>query len=354
MKTLLIVGAVGVLVAGCGQKAAPGNSAPSGTDPAKDISGQVFVSQAVTENGQPRALADGTQITLELTDKRELRVRAGCNHIFAPADTSGGRLSTADLRRTDMGCDKARMDQDDWLAAVIDSKPAWEFDGTTLRLKSANTEIVFTAKQPTALEGTPWVVNTVVENTSAKPPAAPALLTLDHGTVLVTTPCNSLEGRYQATTEKITFHDVKSTDAACPQADEVLPVIDGELGYKVDGETLTFTHSSGKGLQFSVGSLDRNLADKQFASDDGRTVLTFKDGVVAATVGCNDMSGPAVTVNGKLIVQRPARTLKACEPALMEQEDQMMTFLTSSPEVLFDQTGLRLKSGQTELAFRQR
>ncbi|MFC0109932.1 META domain-containing protein [Kibdelosporangium aridum] len=352
MKTVLIVGAVGVLVAGCGAQQQAG---PSSTTSGDELKGRVFVSQTVTEKGKPRPLADGTHIQFEITDQGELQVRAGCNHMFGRVDTSNARLAITGqgLGQTEMGCDKVRLDQDQWLAGIISSTPAWELTGETLKLKTADTEIVLAAKQATPLEGPTWVTTTYVENDLARPSQTPAWLTFNSGKVLITTECNTVEGSYQATTETITFQDLKSTGGSCPQADAITPVLDGQLNYKINDESLSLTHPSGKGMQLRVGRVDGSLAGKQFVSDDGKTTLKFDNGKLTATAGCNDMTGSVVADNGKFVVQTLLKTRKGCEPAVMEQEDQLAEFLKSVPDFGFSNAGLFLKSGQTTMTFKE-
>lgn len=348
MRRVVIVGALGVLAAGCGG----GTTAPSGNAPGSDISGQVFLSRAVTEQGRPRQLVDGTRIRLKVTEKGELRVQAGCNHMSGPVDTGGARLSTPGLSVTDMGCDKARHDQDQWLSGVLSSKPEWKYDGTTLTLRSGTTEILFAAKQPATLEGTTWVADTIIDKDVARPLPTPAWITFTDGTVSAGDGCNSAQGQYQATPEKITFREVASTLAGCPQAGEVLPVLDGDVPYRIQDETLTLTRPSGHGLQLKAGTVSDSLADKQYVSTDGKARLKFSDGKIDAGVGCNDLTGAAAVANGKLVVPNLSRTRKACEPALMEREDRFVELLKGFPEIQVTGTGLRLTSGAGELVFR--
>ncbi|MCE7006036.1 META domain-containing protein [Kibdelosporangium philippinense] len=337
---------MGVLVAGCAgqQQAGPGSSGDA-------LKGRVFVSQTVTEKGKPRPLADGTQIQFEITDKGELQLRAGCNHMSGPADTGNARLAVASLTQTEMGCDKVRLDQDQWLADIVEAKPNWELTGDTLKLKTADTEIVFGAKQATQLEGPTWVTTTVVESDIARPAQVPAWLTFNSGTVLVTTRCNTVEGSYQATSETIIFRDLKSTGGSCPEADAITPILDGEFNYKINNESLSLTHASGRGLQLRVGTVDGNLAGKQFVSDDG-TKLTFENGQLTATVGCNDMTGTVIADEGKLVVQSLGKTRKACEPEVMDREDRLTEFLKSVPDFGFNDAGFTLSSGQTTMMFK--
>ncbi|ONI85931.1 hypothetical protein ALI144C_12565 [Actinosynnema sp. ALI-1.44] len=338
-----------MLAAGCGSTAAPGGNAPG-----SDISGQVFLSKSVTENGKPRQLVDGTRIKLEFTPQGEIRARAGCNHMSGPVNTSNSRLSTDGLAVTDMGCDKARHEQDTWLSGLLGSKPEWRYDGTTLTLKSGQTEIQLATKQPADLEGPTWVAETVVDGNTATTLQAPAWVTFKEGTVSAGNQCNVLGGRYQATPEKITFSEVTTTAVGCPQADEILPLLDGEMTYRIDDESLILTKPSGKGLQLKAGSTDDGLGGKQFVAADGKTQLKFADGGVTATVGCNDMTGSAVVAGGKLVVQQLGKTRKACEPAISEQEDKFAQLLKSFPDVEITGTGLRLRSSLGEMTFRTR
>ncbi len=79
--------------------------------------------------------------------------------------------------------------------------------------------------------------------------------------------------------------------------------------------------------------------------------LTFGDGTVSASAGCNTMSGGAYAiVEDKLILAEGAVTEIGCDPARHAQDDWLFTFLGSKPLVELDGDNLILTSGVTEMA----
>ena len=85
--------------------------------------------------------------------------------------------------------------------------------------------------------------------------------------------------------------------------------------------------------------------------EGSQVTLTFEDGRVSAQAGCNTMNGAATWDGGTLDVAGPmASTMMACEQALMEQDQWLSSFLTSSPTLEADGQTLTLgddSSGMT-------
>jgi heat shock protein HslJ len=247
MKTVIGIAAMLVL-AGCGSKQEPA------AQQQPELQGRTFVAESVSEQGKPKPLAQGTQVTFDFTDDGRLLARAGCNMISGPVTTENGRLTTSDLAITEMGCDTPRQEQDSWLTGIIESGPALQFDGTKMKLTSADTEIVFTAKKDLPLTGTQWQLDTVVTGDLAQASQSTATLVFADNKVTLTTECNSGQASYRTTGDKIVFDAVALTRKACPdelmQAEQAItPVLDGEVTFKIKNESLELTHPSGNGLR---------------------------------------------------------------------------------------------------------
>jgi heat shock protein HslJ len=77
--------------------------------------------------------------------------------------------------------------------------------------------------------------------------------------------------------------------------------------------------------------------------------LTFDDGSIGASAGCNSMGGDATWNDGVLDVlgQGLAMTEMACDEPLMQQDTWFADILTSKPRLLQDDTTLTLTSGDT-------
>jgi heat shock protein HslJ len=253
MKTVrfcaVVFGTAGLLaVAGCGSKQEPAERQQP------ELQGRAFVAESVSQQGKPKPLAEGTQVTLDFTDDGRLLARAGCNMISGPVSTGNGRLTAGNLAITEMGCDRPRQEQDSWLLGVIESGPAVRVDGTKMTLTSTDTEIVLTAKKDLPLTGTQWRLDTIVTGDLAQGAQSTATLVFVDGKVTITTECNSGRTGYRTTGDKIVFDGVGLTRKACPdelmQAEQAItPVLDGEVTFKIKNETLELTHPSGNGLR---------------------------------------------------------------------------------------------------------
>jgi heat shock protein HslJ len=105
------------------------------------------------------------------------------------------------------------------------------------------------------------------------------------------------------------------------------------------------------------GSETVDLEGKSFTSTEvrghdlveGSTItLTFEDGRVSAQGGCNTINGEATWEGDTLEVAEPmASTMMACDQPLMDQDQWLSTFLTSSPALEVDGDTLTLGDDAT-------
>jgi heat shock protein HslJ len=132
--------AVLVALTACGgrAKAGPGGGVTGET---AWPTGRTFTATAITERGQDRPLAAGTQITFRFPRDGELSVQAGCNYLGAKGELSAGRLTVSNLGTTLMACSEDRMKQDSWVTDLLSGKPAWHLEGTELIITGADGEI---------------------------------------------------------------------------------------------------------------------------------------------------------------------------------------------------------------------
>ncbi|MET0235523.1 MAG: META domain-containing protein [Kibdelosporangium sp.] len=251
MVPLVIAGLL--VVAGCGSGQEPAaQQLPEQRLP--DLKGRTFVSESVSQQGKPKALAGGTPVSLDFTDDGRVLASAGCNMMSGPAATGNGRLEADDLAVTEVSCDQAQHEQDTWLAGVIRSRPMLRLDGTTLKLSSADTEIVFKAKENLPLTGTQWQLDSIVTGDLAQASQSTATLVFADGKVTVTTECNSGQAGYRTAGDKITFDGLGLTRKACPdelmQAEQAIaPILDGQVTFKIKNASLELGHPSGNGLR---------------------------------------------------------------------------------------------------------
>jgi heat shock protein HslJ len=207
-------------------------------------------------------LVPGTQISLGFPEKGKITARAGCNSLFGDVQFEGDKLAVSGMGGTDMGCDKARHDQDQWLSDFLTSKPTWSLKGDELILTAKDGEIRLVdrhvANPDRSIIDTRWVVeSTLDKETASSVPAEmkPAeIFILADGTVSGYTGCNRFTGTATTTPGKIKFGNIAATKMACGGVTDaiersVLAVLDGEVTAKVESDMLTLTHPSGKGLQ---------------------------------------------------------------------------------------------------------
>ena len=244
MKAFVGAGVLLAVLTACGQPVGPGGSAaasPSG----------VYTS----ESG--RDLVAGTVIRLDFTDDGRLVANAGCNTISGVVDTDGGELAVADLSTTEMGCDGARHAQDEWLAGFLGASPAWRLDGERLVLSGEGAEVVFGREKTPPLQGTVWVVDSMLSGDMVS--SVPERATLEFGadTVTVDTGCNTGSAGYQVSGGTIVFDQPVLTRMACApeladQEQTIVAVLDGEAELAVDGTAITLT-KNGKGIRLIEG-----------------------------------------------------------------------------------------------------
>jgi heat shock protein HslJ len=268
ITTTLLLLAVGL--AGCGQatNTQAGAAKPGGGEPW----GRTFLSTSVTENGQPKPLAEGTRISLRFDgERRQLGAQAGCNSMSGPASFEDGRLLVDDLATTEMGCDPPRHAQDEWVARFLTGRPRSTLDGPTLTLEDGTTRMVLddrkVADPDRALRGTKWVVDTIVEGESASsvPAGAEAFLGFGDGEerdrFAGHAGCNGMGGT-SVVDEKgstIAFSEVVTTKMACEDHKmrlerAVLDTLDGTVAYKIEADTLRLDGPDGHGLRLKAAA----------------------------------------------------------------------------------------------------
>jgi heat shock protein HslJ len=251
---LLLLAAAGGLT-GCGARAA-GPAAPA-PDP---LRGQTFLLSEATVDGKPHALVAGTEVSLKFTGDGRLVANAGCNTMTGPVTTGDSRLGVDGLATTEMGCEPARLEQDQWLGRLLQAGPSWRLDGSTLTVRTEDTELVLAdrevAEPDRALDSTTWAVDTLVDGQTAStvPAGAAATLEFRADQVVISGGCNGGSANYTVTGDTIEFGNATMTLKACAGdimrlEAAVLGVVDGAVTFEVDADRLTLTHPSGKGLQ---------------------------------------------------------------------------------------------------------
>ncbi|HEV8490238.1 MAG TPA: META domain-containing protein [Candidatus Limnocylindrales bacterium] len=237
-----------VLIAGCtGAAAAP-------------LAGRTFLSTKVTEKGADRPLVPGTTIRISFGKDGQLGVNAGCNHMGGTYRLDGETLRFDGGAMTEMGCDQARHDQDDWVFQFLASRPTVALAGNDLMLTAGDVVIRLLDREiadpDLPLVGPTWTVTSIVtgDAVSSIPDGVVASLNFSaDGRVELQTGCNQGGGAYAVEGDRIRFADVVTTKRACDGASgqmeaAVLGVLRAEnLAYTIEAGSLTLM-ARGQGL----------------------------------------------------------------------------------------------------------
>src|SRR5262245_34887249 len=98
--------------------------------------GDAWVADSVNDPNQQ--LVPSTEIVLTFTEET-LSVDAGCNSMHGPASIEEDELVVDTLASTRKACDQALMDQDDWVSALLTSRPTIELLNDELSLTRDDT-----------------------------------------------------------------------------------------------------------------------------------------------------------------------------------------------------------------------
>ncbi|MDZ5619892.1 META domain-containing protein [Nocardioides sp. HM23] len=108
--------AAGALVAGCGEDG-DGRDDPTVIveDEQVQLAGHTFVAEEVDGHD----LVEGSRLSITF-DQDAMSVVAGCNTLFGPYDDADGELRwSEEPASTQIGCDEALSEQDDWLRTTL-------------------------------------------------------------------------------------------------------------------------------------------------------------------------------------------------------------------------------------------
>jgi len=238
-----------------------GSDDPQSSGPSDlDLVGRTFLSDNVTTNDEPFALAKGSVLRVSF-DGDQIAASAGCNSMGGTATWADGTLhvDAGSLAMTEMACDEPLMKQDVWFGKFLTSSPTLTQDGDSLVMTGGDTVIAMTDEEvavPDAqLTGSKWVLNSITSGTmvSSVPSGVTASLRFgDDGQVKVQLGCNSGGGPYTDSGDVLSIGPLVTTKMACqpPAADiesAVASVLDRDVSYTIDGNALVLTSTKVKG-----------------------------------------------------------------------------------------------------------
>jgi heat shock protein HslJ len=203
---------------------------------------------------------------------------------------------------------------------------------------------------PAPLEGAAWRLK---ELPGAQTPALaqlsrPVTVRFESGRLAGFAGCNNFSGSYTLDGDRLTIGPVASTQMACPEPGSSIETafhaaLSGTLRYVIDGDDLTLTAASGDTLRFrqepppqlpgvnwKITSFNNNRHAVVGVIGTSSITMSFKDGQVSGSAGCNNFHGTYATEGSKLQLGPLATTRRACDEPLMTQEREFLAALASA------------------------
>ncbi len=212
-----------------------------------------------TAHGADLPRPPGASATLDLTGE-EARGTAFCNQYFSSYRLDGSSLALDGLGSTQMGCEPDVMTAESAFLAALADVDGVAADGDDLLLTGDGVELRFSPAAPvpdSPLEGTRWVLETVVEGSTATSTVGdPAVLTLggdQHASA--STGCRTITGTWLVEDGSLVIDDLLGDGATCPpdlerQDAAVQAVLESGPGLDIEEDRLTLTGDDGRGLVY--------------------------------------------------------------------------------------------------------
>ncbi len=259
-KTLLVtLIALVLLAAACGDD----DTEPTQTTDGDPFGDTTWVLTDSEVDGSPLTLLDENPITIARTDDG-IGGTAACNSYGGGATIDGSSIDITELFQTEMACEPEVMDLETAYTSALGRVDTIAVDAETLTLTGEGVSLTFAARpdEPDApLVGTVWMLDTIIDGSSASTPIAgsdPTLTIADDGTVSGTTGCNSLTGSIPFDDTTFEPAPLGSTRMACEpdlmdQEATVLRVLGDGPSWVIDGPLLTLTLDDGTALVYRAG-----------------------------------------------------------------------------------------------------
>jgi heat shock protein HslJ len=217
-----------------------------------DLTGRTFVSESVVG----RNLVPGTEVRLRFAETG-CTATAGCNTISGVCRFDDNVLVVAAMSRTEIGCDAAHHEQDNWLATFLLARPTTELaeprvtltkDGTTLRM--LDREI---ASPDRPLVGTQWIGSGINAGAGMTVGTDSALLNVAFGadgSFQAFSGCQRASGNVVQSNGMLSFSALSYDGRVCPDSDlepqsaNFLFVLNGmEVYFAIEERQLTISRA---------------------------------------------------------------------------------------------------------------
>jgi heat shock protein HslJ len=216
----------------------PSPTSPATTgSPTPSLDGRTFLSTASTGF----EIVPGTVIRLGFDDGN-VSASAGCNQMGGAYTVVDGQLHVESLSMTEMACEQSLMDQDARLVELLTAEPLLSVEGDTVQLATDAVSVTLldreVADPDRPLEGTRWVVDTIIDADAASsvPAGAVASITIDGGRAAVEAGCNTGSASVDIGDGSMTFGPLVLTRMAC---DEAKMSLERAVVAAIDGQTVT-------------------------------------------------------------------------------------------------------------------
>ncbi len=139
-----------------------------------------YSATALTQDATSLAIIENTRIDLTLEDDT-ISFSTGCNSAGGSYEIIDNKLATTGLSQTQIGCDQALTQQENFVTALISGAPTVDLQSDMLTLTNDSGEVTFTRQDGDALSliDTKWVATSFLEGNTAStlPTTEPGHLT---------------------------------------------------------------------------------------------------------------------------------------------------------------------------------
>jgi heat shock protein HslJ len=234
------------------------------------------------------------------------------------------------------------------------------------------------AASAATLTGTSWNLTAYTDPKGAEVPATKganmaSLNFLADGNFSGSTGCNRFGGTYTQDGSKLTMTPGPMTKMACPedvttQENAILAALPKVTSFTsgsalvltgADGGTL-LTYTAGTatlaGTSWTATGINNGKGGLEATAGTENVTITFgTDGTVSGSSGCNTYNGTYTAEGGTITFGPLAQTMKACEDAIMQIEQQYTAALAASTVYEIEGTTLTLRdaSGAMQATFAQ-
>lgn len=210
---------------------------------------------------QGRDLVEGTRISLTFIDDR-IGANLGCNGLGGTYAVDGDVLVVSELSMTEMGCDPARHDQDEWFAGLLTSRPIVGFADSVVTLDAGDTVVRLQAREladpDRPLVDTEWELTGFIDGETAMSMATTerrfVRFDRETSTMIGSDGCNDVTAPFEVDDDRVRLGPVEAEEEGCADADAQqrfnAVLAEESLAWTVEADRLTLATDDGQGLTF--------------------------------------------------------------------------------------------------------